>query len=343
MWKVGVVGAGYWAAKHLSAWASHPKVTVTALCDTNEDRLRQRSSLFGIRRENCYTDFSRMLETAGVDIVDILTPPSTHAPIVRAAARHGAHVLCIKPLAETRDAAQEIAAEARKHGIRAMAAENWRWLSPLRRMHALLRGGLIGQPYFAKYSCLEYATPLMGPDVPMDQPFFRQMPRLLLYEMGTHWFDVWRFLFGEPERLYAEARRVSPHIAGDDLAVVTLSRASFLGLIEVSWASRASLEEERRGIEQITVEGEAGTIVMDGGHDIRLIEMGKPVRVLESGCTYDMAESIARMQAHFLACLESGAPFETEIEDNLKTLQLVFSAYESAERHEVITLAGVSR
>jgi predicted dehydrogenase len=34
--------------------------------------------------------------------------------------------------------------------------------------------------------------------------------------------------------------------------------------------------------------------------------------------------------AHFAACLESGAEFETSGEQNLATLRLVFDAYQSA-------------
>ena len=340
--KVGVVGAGYWAGNHLRAWASQPDAEVTALCDTNPGRLAECGQRFGFPRSACFTDVSGMLETGKVDILDIVTPPSTHPALVRAAAERGVHVLCIKPLAESRAAGLEIAAAAKAGGIRAMAAENWRWLPGLRRLHSLLESGVVGRPYYAKYSCLEYATPLMAPGVPMDQPFFREMPRLLLYEMGTHWFDVWRFLFGEPDRLFAEARRVSSHIAGDDLALVCLSRGSFLGLLEVSWASRVSLEEKLRGIEQITVEGDRGTLVMDAARDIRLIETGATSRILEPGCGYDMMDSIRPMQAHFLECLQSGAPFETEISDNLRTLSLVFAAYESAERHEVVHLDGAA-
>ncbi len=40
-----------------------------------------------------------MLERADVDVIDICTPPGTHAEIAIAAARAGKSVICEKPLA----------------------------------------------------------------------------------------------------------------------------------------------------------------------------------------------------------------------------------------------------
>jgi predicted dehydrogenase len=47
---------------------------------------------------------------------------------------------------------------------------------------------------------------------------------------------------------------------------------------------------------------------------------------LQTACQKSYDNAIA----HFIASLESGAPFETDRLDNLKTLQLVSDAYELA-------------
>jgi predicted dehydrogenase len=44
------------------------------------------------------------------------------------------------------------------------------------------------------------------------------------------------------------------------------------------------------------------------------------------------------LHADFIKALKAGAPPETSGEDNLKTMRLVYSAYESAERNQVIPL-----
>lgn len=40
------------------------------------------------------------------------------------------------------------------------------------------------------------------------------------------------------------------------------------------------------------------------------------------------------MIAHFIECLETGAPFETDAADNLETLRLVEHAYWAAGLHD---------
>jgi predicted dehydrogenase len=48
--------------------------------------------------------------------------------------------------------------------------------------------------------------------------------------------------------------------------------------------------------------------------------------------------SIVTCSAHLLHALQSGQPAATSGEDNLKTMRLVFAAYESAETDRVIHL-----
>ena len=45
---------------------------------------------------------------------------------------------------------------------------------------------------------------------------------------------------------------------------------------------------------------------------------------------HNIQESVRNIQAHWAECLRSGAAPETSGDDNLKTLELVYAAYESA-------------
>lgn len=339
MWKVAIVGAGYWARNHLLAWRANPKVAVTALCDVDATRLAGRGEEFGIAPEARFGDLDAMLGRVEVDIVDIVTPPKTHLPLVSAAARAGKHVMCIKPFAESIAEAREMAEVVERYGVKAMVSENWRWFQPIRRLKRVLDEGLVGRPYYAKYSSLEYATPLMTDEAKMEQPFLRTMPRLLFYEMGVHWFDVWRFLFGEPERLYAEMRHISGEVAGEDLGVVSISHGDLVGILEMSWVSRCSLLEEKQHHEQMIIEGDRATVTMDAEDQIRLVASDGSASVVDEKARFDTIASIEQLQSHFIQGLENGTTLETDIADNLKTLELVFAAYESAATHEARRLA----
>src|SRR5439155_1339150 len=50
-----------------------------------------------------YDSSDALLADAGLDFVDIATPPSSHAPLIRGALERGLHVLCEKPLVHSLD------------------------------------------------------------------------------------------------------------------------------------------------------------------------------------------------------------------------------------------------
>jgi predicted dehydrogenase len=342
MWKVGLIGTGYWSEHHLNAWSRIEGVQVAALCNRSADKLEQRGRQFQIGSDSLYTNLDDFLARKDIDIVDIVTGPKTHPELVARAAKAGKHIMCQKPFAETLEEAEEMVRIAADCGVRLMVTENWRWLQPNQWIKRFLEEGTFGRLHVARYIHTDYYTPRMAPGVELPQPFFREMPRLLFYEMGAHWFDTMRFLFGEPKRLYAELLRISPHIAGEDTGLITLGYDDFYAVMDMSWATRRELaappginvQAEHR--EQLIIEGEKGTLKLKTNGDITWVDNAGVEQVRVAGTELDHAESHYRLQAHFIECLNNGLPFQTSGEDNLKTMRLMFSTYTSAERHEAV-------
>ncbi len=343
MWKVGLVGTGYWSEKHLKAWSRIPNVEIAALLNRSRPKLEEKAAEFGVPANRLYGTIEEMLQDADIDIVDIVTGPETHLEFVTKAAAAGKHIMCQKPFAPTLEDAERMVAAANEAGVRLMVTENWRWLMPFQLIKRALNEGAIGKVKAARYIHTDYYTPRMAPGVALPQPFFREMPRLLFYEMGVHWFDTWRFLFGTPKRLYAETATISPHIVGDDSGIVTLGYDDFYGFLDMSWATRQKLDRplgdtvQAVHLEQMAIDGENGTIKMYTDGRITVVSRdGAEERVLAETTTLDHEESHFRLQSHFIDCLSSGAAFQTSGEDNLVTLRMTFGAYESAATHRAI-------
>lgn len=92
---------------HLPAIRDTPGLEIAALYDPDPTRLEYEAGKFGV--SNAFTDCEAFFG-AGLDAVVVTSPAPTHLQNVHAAARHGLHVLCEKPLAMTdRDAAEMIA------------------------------------------------------------------------------------------------------------------------------------------------------------------------------------------------------------------------------------------
>src|SRR5688572_11853967 len=116
-WRVGLVGTGYWSENHLRAWQSLPSVRITALCDLDPERLREKAERYGVPAAQRFTDLSAMLNGAAIDIVDIVTGSETHRALAETAAKAGKHILCQKPLAPTLDDAEAMARVCREAGV----------------------------------------------------------------------------------------------------------------------------------------------------------------------------------------------------------------------------------
>jgi D-apiose dehydrogenase len=114
-----------------------------------------------------------------------VTPPETHEEISGFAAARGIHVICQKPLAPTLQQATRIVETAHAAGIRFMVHENWRWQPWYRKIKAIRTSGAIDE--ITHIHVLTRLGDGWGERAYLDrQPFFRDYPRLLIYETGVH-------------------------------------------------------------------------------------------------------------------------------------------------------------
>ena len=146
IWTVAVAGCGI-GRGHIEGYRSHPdKFRVVALCDVDERRLAAVGDEFAIA--NRTTSFE-LLGMAGVDIVDICTPPALHVVQTLAALAAGKEVVCEKPLAGSlADIDRVIAAEAGGAG-RVMPIFQYRFGNGVRKAKRIIDLGLAGTPYLA--------------------------------------------------------------------------------------------------------------------------------------------------------------------------------------------------
>jgi len=207
------VGAGYFSDYHFDAWNRIREVEITALCDVNRALAEEKMTSFGIER--FYSDFRQMIDAERPDFIDIITPPPTHLDITRYAAESGVNILCQKPLAPTLEESRQIAEIAESNDVRFMVNENWRWQPWYREIKKIMADDQLGRVSLAYFQMRMGDG--WGEDAYLDrQPFFREYEKLLIYEVGVHFIDTFRLLFGEIERVFAQLSRLNPVIKGED-------------------------------------------------------------------------------------------------------------------------------
>jgi D-apiose dehydrogenase len=324
----GLVGCGFFSRNHLHAWREVEGADIVAVCDLDEEKARTRAREFGIERT--YTDAEKMLRDGSVDFVDVATQAHTHLPLVRLAARYGAPVICQKPLAPSMEKARAIVDACKDAGTALMIHENFRWQTPMRNLKDAATQ--IGDLFFGRISFRS------AYDVYADQPYLAEDERFILYDLGVHLLDLARFFFGDADRLYCQTARVNPRVNGEDVATVMLKTTSGTTcLVEASYASELEVELFPQTL--VHLEGPGGSVTLDAGYSLTTVK-DKQVdhRIVaprkfswSTPPTEAIQDSMVAIQQHWVECLTSRREPETSGADNLRTLDLMFGAYESAE------------
>ncbi len=113
MLKIGVLGAGHLGKIHLNCLLQLEEFyRLSGFFDINPETVRQVSEAHGLR---AYNSFDELLDD--VDVVDIVTPTTTHFELAKKAIEKGKHVFIEKPVTETPDEAKALVALARERGI----------------------------------------------------------------------------------------------------------------------------------------------------------------------------------------------------------------------------------
>jgi predicted dehydrogenase len=334
--KLAVFGCGFWSQFQIGGWSEIAEVEIVALYNRTISKARKMGEMFGVN--NCYDDARQLfLNHPDIDFIDIITDVDTHPFFVELAASHKKNVICQKPMATSLELAKKMVSVCRENNVKYYVHENYRWQPQFRRIKQLIDSGIIGNPFRCK-SGFNTAFPLFE-----TQPFLAQLEQFALTDQGSHQFDVLRFMFGEPQSLYCSTQQVNPTIKGEDVATTLIKMKSGVTCIqEISFSSR--LEREVFPQTLMLIEGSKGSIRLDPDLIIK-------ITTAEGTITENVAlekywwqterltnepPSIVDCNRNILSDMLGKGKAETTGDDNLKTVEMVFSGYESASKNQVV-------
>jgi predicted dehydrogenase len=334
--KFAVFGAGFWANYQISAWKQVGGVELLAICDPDKEKAKNMAQKHGIPK--VYTEAESLFEQEKLDFVDIISSIPSHAPLVKAAAKAGVHVICQKPMAEDYATCQSMVKACEEAGIKYFIHENFRFQTPIRECKKLMEEGKIGTPFRARM------TFCSGFPVFDNQPALAELDRFIIMDLGVHILDMSRFLFGDVEKLYCQTQKINPSIKGEDVATTLLTMKNGVDcFVEVSYASQ--LEQETFPQTLILIEGNKGSIRLDYNHHITLTQKGQGSQKIKADPPqYGWADpdyalihsSVVTCNQSILDAMLDRAPAETSGHDNLKTMELVFLSYKSSDNNKVL-------
>jgi predicted dehydrogenase len=334
--RVALLGCGFASEFHLKAWRMVPGAEVVALCDPDPAKREARAREFGVART--FESVADLVQGIEVDAYDVATPHQTHRAVTEQLVTAGKPVLCQKPLAGTLEDARAIVDLYARQNVRFMVNENWRWRVWYQEIKRRITTGEIGEPFYARLGTRGPAvvpTPEHPDTFGLPRfPRFRTMLQLIIIEFLVHHIDTMRFLFGEVDSLHAQTRSPAGNVAGESVATLLLNQGPLLGLLDSSWASYGYPAGTAN--DTLVVEGTRGTLFLNAEGRLTLHRADARVERIPVDTTDNYVRMYWGAINHFAECLRTGAPFQTDGPDNLKTLEIAFRAYDSAKENTVI-------
>jgi predicted dehydrogenase len=226
-WQIGAIGAGFIMRDVQLVAYRKLGLEVAAIASRRPEQAREVAAAHGIAR--VYDSSSGLLADPSIQVIDIAVPPDVQPGIILEALGHAGHIrgiLAQKPLAMNYPDALALVDACQKAGIVLAVNQNMRYDQSIRALKTLLGRGDLGEPVLAT---IEMRA------IPHWQPWLRGYPGLTFALMSIHHLDCFRYLFGDPEFVFASARTdprtAFPH--RDGIVLYILEYAS--GLRASAW------------------------------------------------------------------------------------------------------------
>jgi predicted dehydrogenase len=343
-YRIGAIGAGFIMSEcHLVAYG-HAGYSVVAIASASPEESRHVAQAHGIPK--VYTTYQELLADPGIEVVDIAVPPDKQLMIVREAVKHSSHlrgILAQKPLAMNFADSREMVHLCEQAGITLAVNQNMRYDHSMRALKTLLMRGYLGEPVLAS---IEMRA------IPHWKPWQLAYTHLTLLNMSIHHLDSFRYLFGEPESVYASARK-DPRTSSEHLDGVVLYILEYPGGFRATawddvWAGPAREGTPPDLYIKWRVEGTEGMAQGTIGwpsYPNRAPSTLDFTTKREPGCWFSprwnevwFPDAFEGTMGQLLEALATGAEPAISGRDNLKTMALVEACYKSIEEHRVVEM-----
>ena len=294
--KIAFVGTGDVFLKYyLPEGIEQDILDVVAICDVDYKRAETVANFVG---NGCkaYGDYQEMLDSGEVEMVVILTPPTTHYPLAMSALENGIHAYVEKPFCRHLSEADKLIEAANAHGVKLMAAPTLMLDPPNKMMREMISEGAIGHVAFATDPAFQLGsaisaymdrfvrqldhsgiTILQKPEEKTDASWYYQKGGGPVYDLAVYSITRMTGLIGPAKRVFAysgivddsrtlmqgtESERSIEVTEDDNTSLLLDMGASRFVHINAAWHGGAT---KNQGFEVI---GSKGTITQSSVGDI---------------------------------------------------------------------------
>lgn len=335
MAKVGIIGLGHMGQLHMLNAMRIGGVEVVAAAD-KAPKNRKYAERFKVKT---YDDYTKLIDHEELDAVIISLPNFLKKDGLFYAAEKGVDIFLDKPISRNIAEAQEMIHKTQKEGVRMMVGVNYRYFPCVQKLKTRLDNGEIGEPLIAT-SELVLNGPISHAVVPVPVPEWWLNKELsgggALLDLGYHLIDLLSWLMGDFDVAYSDlGHQLHLPVEDDGTLVLASKNGNAKAIVNVGWFSKSIFPDFNF---RVTMHG---TVSFDSTD--RYLPANPKVFAIKEGVV-NLMRRIAQRKVSFLTytyyyasfykimelffdSLKNGADFPVDLEQQLKVMRIIDSAY----------------
>jgi len=325
MFKVALIGYGYWGPNLARNWNLNKRAKLEYVCDLLDDRLALAKINYPYIKTT--KDYMEILKDPTIDAVNIVTPIATHFKIAKDALLHNKHILVEKPLTASSNEMMELMEIAKEKRKIMMVGHTFLYSPPVIKLQEYINNGTLGQIDFIQLTRINLGRVKHDHNV--------------IWDLAPHDFSILDFWLNDIPETIQVVGKASTFKNVCDIAFISLQyTGDILVNIHLSWLSPVKLR-------QSYIVGKQKMVVYDDTHPtekIKLYDMGidvirNPETFGEFQLTYrsgdifvprlDNSEPLSNECNHFIDCVEINSIPRTNPEHALRIIKMIEAAQQS--------------
>ena len=328
--RLGFVGTGGIANRHLGCAREHPDMEIVATCDVIKERADEAAAKYG---GNAYADFVEMYDKESPDAIVVCTPPCAHGDIEAEAARRGIHIFVEKPVAISMEMAKGVLDAVRDAGIICQVGYMFRLSEPIRHVQQMLSTRAIAMVQEHYYM----------PGLPNNGWWTKmEMGGGQLVEQATHMLDLGRFLAGDVKSVIGKTSQVRSWDPPADYEEPEAGLVAYKEGFEIPDTTALIMEFESGAMGTLSC-----TLIPQVAWDngFKVVAEDCLVTIDSANASWTNEDGEGSMEApsdwanavliDFIEAVKSGGGNAVPYEEGVKSLAISLAGYLSAERGSV--------
>jgi predicted dehydrogenase len=252
--RLAILGVGRWGTHFVRNFLAHSQGEIVAIADPSTDNLTAIQEKFDLDQKSILltSDWQTIEKQVNLDAMVVVTPASTHYPLIKKALLSGYHVLAEKPLTLDPKECLELTRLAQEQNRQLMIDHTYLFHPAVTQGQSIVKSGQLGELRYG-YASRTHLGPVRQ-DVDA------------LWDLAIHDISIFNHWLGQyPEKVQAQGQvwlqgdrmtSLSPQGLGDMVWVTLYYPNGFQATIHLCWCNP---DKQRR----LCVVGSQGTLIFD--------------------------------------------------------------------------------